>query len=170
MRALFWTVTSVGLLLLLAGVLLFDPPIIRDVVGSVLDDWYVDRVIRASLIGLAVGAVFAVSVRHRLQFEPGQSGYEFLERVAVRGLLGQLSAIVVLMLFFYMSATRASFIPLNPWDRFVEVVLASKFLGVLGSVVFTTGLTYAAVTRGMSWGGRYALLQPSLLPSLVRKV
>lgn len=170
MRAFFWAVTGGGLLLMSAGLFVFDTPIIQSVVGSLLDQWYVDRVIRAAVLGLVVGGIWAALVPRKLRYRQGQSGHDYLDRVAGHGLLAQLTTGLLLLLYIYMSASRASFIPLNPWDRFVEVLFTFKFLGVLGSALAAAGIAYAALTRSFSWGGRYALLRPNMAPSLNRKV
>lgn len=170
MRIVFWVVTFIGLALALFGQFVFSVPMIPDVIGSVLDDWYLDRTIRAVLLGLAAGLVGGWLVRRRLLYTPGESGRTYLDRVAGRGLLTQLVAVLLLLAYVWWAASRATFIPLNPWDRFLEVLLAGKALGVLGAVIFSAGIGFAVMTRSLRWGGRFALLGPNLLPTLTGKV
>lgn len=164
MKTTFWLVAGSGLLLALLGAFVFSAPIIPDVLGERLDEWYANQLVMMAGIGLIVGGASAWLAQRRLRHQPHEDASSFLSRVAGWGFWTMFWMGLLAVAVFFARAATATFLPFTAVNRFLELGLTMKAFGVLGAGVAASALTYAAVTRGANWGGRYALLPPPALP------
>ncbi|HEX6372611.1 MAG TPA: hypothetical protein VF006_27070 [Longimicrobium sp.] len=164
MKKLFWFMAGVGLLAALLGNFVFSAPIIPDVLGERLDEWYGELLATMIVLGGLAGGGGAALAQRRLRHLPNEGAYNFLSRVATFGVWTMVWTVVLaIALFFYRSAT-ATFIPLAIFNRFVALADLGKLGGVLGAAAAAAAAGYATVTRIVNWGGRYALLPPPSAP------
>jgi hypothetical protein len=164
MRSSFWLTAGLGVLLALLGLFVFSAPIIPDVLGERVDDWYADQAVIVAVLGLALGAGSAVLAQRRLRHHPHENATEFLSRVGGWGFWTLMLIVAVAAVITFGRAATAVFVPLAPLDRFLALAASGKFLGVLGAGAASAAVTYAAVTRAANWGGRFALLPPRTAP------
>lgn len=164
MRSTFWFTAGLGLLLALLGMFVFSAPIIPEVLGERVDDWYGDQTVIAAVLGLALGAGSALLAQRRLRHQPHENAADFLSRVGSWGFWTLILMVLLAAAFVFARAATAVFVPLAPFNRFLALAASGKFFGVLGAGAAAAALAYAAVTRGANWGGRFALLPPPSLP------
>ena len=164
MRKTFWFTAGIGLLVALLGMFVFSVPIIPDVLGERMEEWYMDQVVMVAIVGLAAGAGSGVLAQRRLRHQPHEVAATFLSRVASWGFWTMGAMVLLAAVLFFARAASASFVPFTAFNRFLQLAASGKFFGVLGAAAATTAFTYAAVTRGANWGGRYALLPPPAVP------
>jgi hypothetical protein len=164
MKKFFWFMAGVGLLATLLGQFVFSVPIIPDVLGERLDEWYLELLWTVLGLGALAGVGGAVLARRRLRHLPNEEAYNFLSRVATFGVWTMFWTVVLaIALFFYRSAT-ATFIPLAIFNRFLALADLGKLIGLLGASAAAAAAGYAVATRFPNWGGRYALLPPPSAP------
>lgn len=164
MRSSFWSTAALGLLLALLGMFAFSAPLIQEVLGERVDDWYTDQVALVAVLGLVFGAVSAVLVKRRLRHRPHENATEFLSRVASWGFWTLMLMVVLAAAVTAARAAGAVFVPLTPFNRFLVLAASGKFFGVLGAATASAALTYAIGTRIANWGGRFALLPARTAP------
>lgn len=164
MRSSFWLTAVLGLLLALLGLFVFSAPLIPDVLGERVDDWYTDQMVIVAVLGLALGAVSAVLAQRRLRHQPHENATDFLSRVGGWGFWTVMLMVTLAAAITFARAATAVFVPLAPLDRFLALAASGRFFGVLGAGAAAAGLTYAFVTRGVNWGGRFALLPARTAP------
>lgn len=157
MRLFFWIVAAVALVAAAAGWTSLDPPSLQDVPGVVISDWYHQQMIWALLIGAIAGGIGGWLATRQVRARPRQHADAFLSRVAARGLWTALAAgLVVAGVSAFLAYSYAS-VPVSPMDRIGLLLGAGRFVAVLGLGVFAATVAFAAVARGVSWTGRYAL-------------
>jgi hypothetical protein len=160
MRTTFWFTAGLGLLLALLGAFVFGAPLIPDVLGERVDDWYRGQTVIVAVVGLAAGAVSGLLVQRRLRHQPHENAGDFLSRVAGWGFWTLILMVVLAAALTAVFAATATFIPMAALNRFLALAATGKFFGVLGAGAVMAAAGYAAVTRGANWGGRFALLAP----------
>ncbi len=166
MRAAFWLTALVGVLLLLGGWLGFDAPLVSNVSGEVVDDWYRSQSIWGVLIGAGVGIGFGTSSHRGVRHRPKEDAGRFLDRVGARGLKITFLAAGITVVVSVARAAVYVQLPLAALDRVSLLFWAGKFNLVLGGTIVACCLGYSLLTRVRVWGGQYALLGGNWIPAV----
>ncbi len=166
MIRVFWIAAGIALVLAVLGIAVFPRPDLGNVPGQSLDGWYAQQTVWALILGALMGAGLAWLARRRIRHVPREHARDFASRVGGFGFWTLLGAAVVALIVSSISAVNAVFIPAGPFERFVGLAASGRFLGIGAAAAVTAALVFAIFTRGVPWGGQYALLNPNLLPNL----
>lgn len=157
MRLFFWLVTAAAFLAAAVGWGWVDPPSMQDVAGSVISDWYRVQMIWAAVIGLGAGVFGAWLAKHRVRLRPRQPSDAFFSRVASFGLWTAAAAVLLVATISALSAYTYASVPQSPMDRVFFLLIAGRYVAVVGLGSLACTLAYWGTTRLMDWSGRYAL-------------
>lgn len=155
----YWIIVAIVLILAIAGAISLEPPQREEIELQLLVDFFRNQYVVAAVIGLVCGGMFGWLARRSVRHRPGDRGADFDSRVAVRGLMAGVLAVVVTTLATLTAAYVASWEPLAPGEKVILTAQAALFYVVLAIAFVSALVTYALLTRAGAWGGQYALVR-----------
>ncbi|MEQ8330667.1 MAG: hypothetical protein RH859_09420 [Longimicrobiales bacterium] len=137
-------------------------PTFSGVLFETVDSWFVTRLGVNAVGGAVLGIVWGLLARKYVLIRPAEANSSYRDRVLRRGLVGMLVAVVLAAVHLVVTAGIASFVPLSPTERILELCLSLKGAGALLAVVPSFGLAWGTTIRyaphHRHWGGARSLL------------
>jgi hypothetical protein len=133
-------------------------PIIPDVSGLIVEEWYTSQLIISAAISAAIGFIWAMISPKKVLHQPNETGQDYISRVLSYGLKGMAFAGAVVLLVACFRAARFNPEFADEWiDQIVDLV-QGKCISILFVSAPAMGLIWASVIRTFGdWGGARAL-------------
>ncbi|MDP9348900.1 MAG: hypothetical protein M3P24_07155 [Gemmatimonadota bacterium] len=165
MRTIFWLVAFAALALFVVS-FAFPAPSVGDASGREIGDWFGTQLVFSGAAGILGGVLGAVAARSRLRHLPRETAVSYLDRAGARGVWTVLgSGALAVLVFCYFASGNVS-VRLAPLARVAALAASMKFVGIAALSCLLAAISYAVLTRMMTWSGQYALLGPSFTPRL----
>ena len=158
MKALYWVLLVVALVLLLLGFVYFVSPNTEAVEQTLLDQYFVQSIIWALVVGAVLGAACGLFAERAVRVRPREDPASFHGRVALFGIVGALVALVLAGALAAFLASAQSAWQISEGERVRLVVGSGRFLAVPAAALLGSLAVYALVTRTRTWNGRRAIV------------
>jgi heme/copper-type cytochrome/quinol oxidase subunit 2 len=158
MKALYWALLVIALVLLLLGFVYFQSPFTDKVDQTLLDQYFVQSVIWGLVVGAVFGVAFGLLAERTVRVRPREEPGSFHGRVALFGIVGGVVALLLAGALAAFLASAQSAWQITEGERVKLVIGSGRFLAVPAAALLGGLAVFALVTRARTWNGRRAIV------------